>query len=116
MGQELMVFEQAPDPVVNVCIYTAHCLFDRFVLDWVVDVALCRELQQIAGRDWFFLDCRTAGRLIGVDHTAAWRYVDVLYADGFLQLGEKGTFGNGKATGKASAFQFVELGQSGEVP
>ncbi len=34
---------------------------------------LCRELQFISGSKEFYLDCRTAGRLIGVDHTSAWR-------------------------------------------
>ncbi len=67
-------------------------------------VVLCRELQQIAGDGEFFLDCRTAGRLIGVDHTTAWRYLAVLCADGVLKPGRKGS----KASQKASRFRFIE--------
>jgi hypothetical protein len=65
---------------------------------------LCLELQRIMGDAEFFLDCRTAGRLIGVDHTTAWRYLDVLCADGILLAGPKGS----KATGKASRFRFID--------
>ena len=36
-------------------------------------VALCQELQRAAGDEPFFLGCRTAGRLLKVDHTTAWR-------------------------------------------
>ena len=65
---------------------------------------ICRELQLIAGDRDFFLDCRNAGRLIGVDHTTAWRYLAVLVADGILRPGEKG---NAK-TRKASRFRFID--------
>jgi hypothetical protein len=70
----------------------------------VLLAALCRELQRIVGEgEWFFLDCRTAGRLIRVEHTTAWRYLDVLCADGILAAGEKGS----KETRKASRFRFI---------
>ena len=38
-------------------------------------VALCRELQRRAGDGSFFLDCRSAGKLLGVDHVTAWRWL-----------------------------------------
>jgi hypothetical protein len=71
----------------------------------VLLAALCRELQQVVGDGEFFLDCRTAGRLIRVEHTTAWRYLDVLCADGILAAGAKGS----KATRKASRFRFLDL-------
>jgi hypothetical protein len=70
---------------------------------------LCQELQKIVGDKEFFLDCRTAARLIGTDHTAAWRYLEVLCVDGFLKPGAKGS----NATRKASIFQFLGLKQGG---
>jgi hypothetical protein len=62
---------------------------------------LCRELQRGAGE--FFLDCRTAGRLLNVDHSTVWRWLKVLCADGILQAGEKGSM----ATRKASRFIYL---------
>jgi len=74
---------------------------------------LCRELQGLAGHgEFFFLDCRTAGRLIRVDHSTAWRYLEVLCADGILLAGPKGSKAKGtgsKAKGTASRFQFIEV-------
>lgn len=68
--------------------------------------ALCRELQRMAGDSEFFLDTRTAGRLLRVDHSTTWRWLKVLCADGILQAGEKGS----KATGKASRFRYLNQG------
>jgi hypothetical protein len=76
----------------------------------VLLVALCCELQHINGADEFFLDCRTAGRLIGVNHTTAWRYLAVLCADGVLKAGEQGSYGSGSATGKASRYRYLDAG------
>ena len=56
-------------------------------------VALCRELQRSAGERQFFLSCRTAGRLLGVDHTTANRWLFLLTSDGVLKKvtpGERG--------------------------
>jgi hypothetical protein len=75
----------------------------------VLLAALCRELQRLASDGDFFLDCRTAGRLIGVDHTTAWRYLVVLCADGVLAARAKGS----KATRKASRFRFIDPEQEG---
>jgi DNA-binding transcriptional MerR regulator len=65
--------------------------------------SVCRELQRIVGDGEFFIDCRTAGRLIGVDHTTAWRFLKVLCADRFLAAGAK----DSKAARKASRFRFI---------
>ena len=64
---------------------------------------LCKALQILAGDNEFFLDCRTAGRLIGIPHTTAWRWLVVLCADGILDQGQKGNL----ATHKASRFRYV---------
>ena len=66
-------------------------------------VALCRELQRQAGAAPFILDCRTAGRLLGVSHVMAWKWLRVLCADEILDEVEKGS----QATGKASRFRYI---------
>jgi hypothetical protein len=71
---------------------------------------LCCELQHIVGDGDFYLDVRSAGRLIGVDHTTAWRWLKVLCADGLLAAGVKGS----KATRKASRFRFIDKDQGGK--
>lgn len=53
-------------------------------------VALCRELQRSAGGGPFYLACRTAGRLLGVDHTTANRWLFLLIHDGLLKVAEPG--------------------------
>jgi hypothetical protein len=65
--------------------------------------ALCRELQRIAGAGPFFLDCRSAGRLLGIHHTTAWRLLTVLCADGILAPGDKGS----QASGKANEYRYL---------
>jgi hypothetical protein len=65
--------------------------------------ALCRELQHIADPRPFPLDCRTAGRLLGIHHTTAWRLLTVLCADGVLAPGAKGS----QASGKANEFRYI---------
>jgi len=69
----------------------------------VLLAALCRELQRIAGDGEFYLDCRKAGELIGVAHTTAWEYLNILCADGVLAAGAKGN------QTKASRFRFVKV-------
>lgn len=49
-------------------------------------VALCNELQRLHGNDPFYLDCRTAGQLLGIPHVTAWRYLRGLVNDQVLQL------------------------------
>jgi Bifunctional DNA primase/polymerase, N-terminal len=67
-------------------------------------VKVCRELQLIAGDKEFFLDCRTAGKMIGAHPTTAWRYLEVLVADGILMRGDKGSF----EKRRASRFRFID--------
>ena len=66
--------------------------------------SLCRELQRATGTNPFFLDCRTAGELIGVHHATAWRLLTtVLTADGILTAGARGS----QATRKANEYSYV---------
>lgn len=60
--------------------------------------SLCRELQRHARAEPFFLSCRTAGKLLGVDHVTAWRYFLLLQANRTLQMIEKGTKARRRAT------------------
>jgi hypothetical protein len=67
-------------------------------------VSLCRELQRVAGDGPFYLDCRTAGRLVGVHHTTAWRLLGTVFvADGILVAGKKGSM----ATRDANEYVYV---------
>ncbi|MDP6546307.1 MAG: hypothetical protein QGH60_20195 [Phycisphaerae bacterium] len=68
-------------------------------------VALCRELQLLIGNDPFFLSTRTAGRLLGVDHTTAWRWLFLLETDGWIKTVEKG--GTAKNPRKATRYRYV---------
>jgi hypothetical protein len=54
-------------------------------------VALCRELQNQAGEDSFFLAGRIAADQIGVDHRTAARWLHMLRMDDILQLVEQGS-------------------------
>ena len=53
-------------------------------------VSICQELQAAAGASPFFLSCRTAGRLVGVDHTCASRWLRGLQGE-VLELVTAGT-------------------------
>lgn len=53
-------------------------------------IAICRELQRLAGDGPFFLGCRTAGRLLGVGHDTAARWLKLLVLDEILKEDEKG--------------------------
>jgi hypothetical protein len=61
-------------------------------------VSLCRELQRASGTGPFYLSSRTAGRLLDVDHTTAWRWLWLLEQDGVLAVVEKGSRQSGRAT------------------
>ena len=66
--------------------------------------SLCRELQRTAGAGPFFLDCRTAGRLLGIDHSTAWRLLTLaLPADGILEVKARGSM----ATSKANEYRYI---------
>jgi hypothetical protein len=92
------------------CRYKAHLKLHRAAEEPSDDeeplrllASLCRKLQRQAGDADFFLDCRTAGRLLGVPHNTAWRWLMVLCADGMLRAGEKGS----QAKHRASPFRYV---------
>ena len=61
-------------------------------------VSLCRELQREAGPEPFPLACRTAGRLLEVDHMTASRWLYLLVQTGILTEVEKGSQRQNKAT------------------
>ena len=61
-------------------------------------VSLCRELQRGAGPEPFYLSCRTAGRLLEVDHMTASRWLYLLVQTGILTEVEKGSQRQNKAT------------------
>jgi hypothetical protein len=70
--------------------------YEQEPLQWLV--ALCRELQRTAGANPFYLSCRTAGRLLAVDHTTASRWLFLLVSDGVLIEVEKGSQQGRRAT------------------
>ena len=49
-------------------------------------VSFCRELQRAAGAEPFYLACRSAGRLLNVNHTTVWRWLRGLCRDGILEF------------------------------
>ncbi len=55
-------------------------------------------LQRVSGEKPFFLACRTAGKLLGVDHTTASRGLFLLRNDGLLEEVEKGNRINRRAS------------------
>lgn len=60
--------------------------------------ALCRELQRgRADGEFFYLDCRTAAKLLKVSTMTAWRWLNMLCRDGLLVEGEKGNRESRKA-------------------
>jgi hypothetical protein len=69
-------------------------------------IALCRELQSMQGQRPFFLDCRTAGGLLGVTHKTAWKWLDALCC---LQVIRKVSSGTLKSR-KANEYQFIMKG------
>ncbi len=68
-------------------------------------VALCRELQRSAGSGPFYLSCRTAGRLLGVDHTTANRWLFLMISDGILEIAEPGD----RAKRKAARYRYLPV-------
>jgi hypothetical protein len=67
-----------------------------------LQVALCRELQREAGKGHWFLGCRTAAALLGIDDTTAYRWLFLLEQDGLLERVETGS----KAARKASEWRY----------
>jgi hypothetical protein len=66
-------------------------------------VGLCRELQRAAGDAPFYLSCRTAGRLLGVDHMSANRWLFLLQHDGLIVLVKRGD-----QSMKASRYRYLK--------
>ncbi|MBM4019322.1 MAG: hypothetical protein FJ288_13540 [Planctomycetes bacterium] len=54
-------------------------------------VAICRALQEEAGKGPFYLSCRVAADALGLDRMDVHRRLRVLQADGLLCVVEKGT-------------------------
>ncbi|MCE9545762.1 MAG: bifunctional DNA primase/polymerase [Planctomycetia bacterium] len=66
-------------------------------------VALCRVLQRKSGDHPFFLACRTAAGLLGVNHATAARWLKLLAIDGIVSEVEKGS----RSTRRASRFRYL---------
>ncbi len=66
-------------------------------------VALCRELQRAAGDGPFYLAARTAGRLLEVEYTTAWRWLTGLCHDEVLALVTSGS----QAERKANRYRYL---------
>jgi len=66
-------------------------------------IGLCRELQRAADTDPFYLACRTASRLLGVDLSTANRWLYLLVQDGVLNEVTKGS----KKTRQASRYRYL---------
>lgn len=68
-------------------------------------VALCRELQRATKDGPFYLSSRTAGRLLGVDHTTAHRWLIFLKNLSILELTEAGS--QNPKDRKASRYRYL---------
>jgi len=66
-------------------------------------VALCRELQRACGDGPFYLASRTAGELLGIDHSTASRWLRGLQIDGILRLVVRGS----QREHKASRYRYL---------
>jgi hypothetical protein len=66
-------------------------------------ITLCRELQRESGGNPFFLSCRTAGRLLDVDHSTANRWLFLVEAEGVLRVTARG----GPETQKATRYRYL---------
>jgi hypothetical protein len=66
-------------------------------------VAFCYQLQRHAGESPFFLACRSAGALLGTDHTTAWRWLRLLEIDQVLVRISTGS----QAKHRANEYRYV---------
>ncbi len=64
---------------------------------------VCRELQRSVGQEPFYLACRTAGRLLTVDHSTASRWLWLLVHDGIVEEVEKGD----RSRRRASRYRYL---------
>lgn len=67
--------------------------------------SICRELQSATGALPFYLSTRTAGRLLNVDHTTAWRWLYLLKTDRLIVEVEAG--GRAHNARKATRFRYI---------
>jgi hypothetical protein len=74
--------------------------------------ALCRELQSANGDRPFFLDCRRAGALLGVNRMTAWRAFGKLEKAGILVRVSTGT--NWRGGGEANSYRYVGRGRTAQ--
>jgi len=65
-------------------------------------VGLCRELQEVNGKQAFYLDCRTVGDLFGMSKKTAWKWLDTLCVLGVLKKVSTGSL----KTRKANEYRF----------
>ena len=68
-------------------------------------IAICRELQRLAGDGPFYLGCRTAGQLLNVRHDRAARWLKLLVFDEILREVEKG--GQPGTAYKATRYRYI---------
>lgn len=68
-------------------------------------VGLCRELQRRQGDGPFFLSCRKAGEVLGIDYHKANRWLIMLVADGWIELVARG--GGQAAPRKAARYRYL---------
>lgn len=68
-------------------------------------VSLCRELQRHTGDRPFHLGCRTAGKLVDVNHATAWRWLCLLKADGVLLKATN--YGRGEDGHQATRYFYI---------
>jgi len=61
-------------------------------------VCFVRDLQRESGDKPFFLSCRTVGKLLGVDHVTASRWLHLLCIDDILQVVDTGDLGKRQAS------------------
>ena len=66
-------------------------------------VGLCRELTLTAAPNPFFLSCRTAGNLVGVDYSTASRWLFLLVVEGVLKIAVKG----GRDSQRATRYEYL---------
>ena len=64
-------------------------------------VLLCRQLQQTSGDQPFFLGCRTAGELLGINHVLAAKFLKLLVCEHILSIALAGT------TKKATRYRYL---------
>ena len=65
---------------------------------------VCRELRdRSVGQEPFYLACRTAGRMLDVDHSTASRWLWLLAHDGIVEEVEKGD----RSRRRASRYRYL---------